>query len=99
MTGGTVAGHDNLLLGLVQGVKGVKEFVLGPFAVEQKLDVVDQEDIHVAVETLKLIRLIAISERLDEIAHKFFRGDVNDLLSEVEAMSVMPNRLEQMRFP
>ena len=52
LLGGAVAGDHDLRVGVVQGVEGVEELLLGLFLVLQELDVVDEEHVDVAVPTL-----------------------------------------------
>src|SRR6185312_2030731 len=44
--GRAVAGYDDLLHGLMQGVESMEEFFLGTLFLRQKLDVVNQQDVH-----------------------------------------------------
>ena len=44
--GRTIGGDDDLLHALVQRVEGVEELFLGPLLLREKLDVVDQQQIH-----------------------------------------------------
>ncbi len=61
LPGRAVGGDDDLLVRVVQRVEGVEELLLGPLAVLQELDVVDQQDVDVAVPALE--RLVLSSRR------------------------------------
>src|SRR5690606_40664835 len=50
----TVAGEDNLLLRLEQVVEGVEEFLLNALLAAEKVDVVDEKNIGVAVALTEL---------------------------------------------
>ena len=54
--GQAVAGQDELPAGLVERVEGVKELLLGPGLAGEKLDVVDQEHVGIAVGALEVAR-------------------------------------------
>ena len=55
--GRPVAGDDDLFVGLFQGVEGVEKFFFRAFfiATAQELDVVDEEDVDVAVTAAEAI--------------------------------------------
>jgi hypothetical protein len=48
-----VGGDDDLLVGVVEGVERVEELLLRPLLVLQELDVVDEEDVDVAIAALE----------------------------------------------
>ncbi len=52
-----VGGQDELAAGVVQGVEGVEELVLGLGLRGEKLDVVDQQDVDVAVAVLEAVHV------------------------------------------
>ncbi len=60
-----IAGEHDLPGGLVQVVEGVEELFLRALAVAQEVDVVDDEDVHVAVAVAELVHL-AVLHALDE---------------------------------
>ena len=53
LAGHAVGGEDDLAAGLVEGVEGVEELFLGVLLALEELDVVDQEDVEVAVAALE----------------------------------------------
>lgn len=55
-------------MGLVEGIKQVKEFFLSPFLACDELDVVEEEDIDVAKASPKFIYLVP-SERGYDLIH------------------------------
>ena len=61
-----VAGEDDLPLGLVQRVEGVEELLLGLLVGGEELDVVDHQDVRVAVAVAELVQLAAL-DGLDEV--------------------------------
>ena len=58
--GGTVAGQDDLFVGLVQGVEGVEELLLNAFLAGQKLHVVDQQHIRLPVFAAEADQLVVL---------------------------------------
>ena len=56
--GRQVAGDDDLLVGVVQRVERVEELLLGLHLALQELDVVDEQDVDVAVAALERCRLV-----------------------------------------
>ena len=56
LLGRQVRGDDDLLVGVVQRVEGVEELLLGLLLALQELDVVDQQDVDVAVAALEAWR-------------------------------------------
>ena len=60
-----VAGEDDLLVGVVEGVEGVEELVLRAVLVGQELDVVDQQHVGVlAVARAELLHQVDAARRL-----------------------------------
>ena len=53
LLGRPVGGDHDLLVGVVQRVEGVEELLLGLLLALQELDVVDQQDVDVAVAALE----------------------------------------------
>ena len=74
----TVAGEDHLLVGVVEGVEGMEELFLAAELVLEEVDVVDEEDIHVAVLVLEGLGGLVV-DGLDELVGEFLGGDADDL--------------------
>ena len=53
--GKPVGGEDELTSPLIEGVEGVEELLLGVLLALQELDVVDEQDVEVAVAALELL--------------------------------------------
>ena len=66
--------HD-LPAGLVERVEGVEELLLDPLLALEELDVVDQEDVVVAVALLEALDPL-VAERVDEVVHERLARDV-----------------------
>ena len=60
---------------LVEAVEGVEELLLDPLLVLEELDVVDQEDVVVAVALLEPLDAL-VAQRVDEVVHERLARDV-----------------------
>jgi hypothetical protein len=63
LLGRSVAGDDDLLLGVVERVEGVEELLLCSFRPLQELDVVDEQDVRLAVGALELGDAVVVGSR------------------------------------
>jgi hypothetical protein len=63
----------------------------------QELDVVDQQDIDIAVAALEGGRAV-ISYRVDEVVGELLAGDVSHLRAGEQASDVVTNRVQQVGF-
>src|SRR3990170_5565720 len=93
----TVRGQDDLPAGLVEGVERVEELLLDPLLVLEELDVVDEEDIVVAVAVLEALDTL-LADRVDEVvrerlARHVARGETRRVLTHVPG-----DRLEKVRL-
>ena len=70
-----IAGQDDLLAAVAEGVEGVEEFLLRPVLAGQELDVVDQEHVDLAVALAELGQF-AVLDRADVVVRELLRGDV-----------------------
>ena len=93
--GGPVGGDHDLLVRVVQRVEGVEELLLGLDLALEELDVVDQQDVDIAVPALELGRLV-VADRVDEVVGELFAGDVPDPGPGVEAADVVADRVQQV---
>src|SRR5690606_13866937 len=97
LLGRPVAGQHDLLVGVVQRVEGVEELLLRRLLVRQELDVVDQEDVHLAVALAEAVAL-AVADGVDELVGELLRADVPHARARVEAARVVPDRVQQVRL-
>ena len=93
--GGAVAGDHDLLVGVVQGVERVEELLLGLFLVLQELDVVDQQDVDIAVAAAEPLGL-AVADRVDEVVGELLGAHVPHPGAGEEAHGVVPDRVQQV---
>ena len=94
---GPVGGHDDLLLRIVQGVEGVEELLLGLDLGLQELDVVDQQDVDVAICPSELCSAIG-ADGVDEVVGELLGGDVLHPYVVVIAEHVGADGVQQMRL-
>ena len=70
-----VAGHHYLFARLVQGVEGVKEFLLNAFLAGEEMDIVDEKHIAVAVSAAEADELVILNG-VDEFVGKLLGRDI-----------------------
>ena len=56
-----VGGQDNLLVGLIQGIEGVEEFLLRADLAADKLDIVHQQNVRLPVLVVKGLGLVGFN--------------------------------------
>ena len=86
--------HD-LLVRVVQRIERVEELLLGPFAVLQELDVVDQQDVDVAVPALERAGLV-VAQRVDEVVGELLGRHVPHVPRVAELRGVVTDRVQQV---
>src|SRR5450755_2750947 len=94
---GPIAREDDLLMSVEERVEGVKKFFLRTFLAAEKLDVVDQEQIGLAI-TFSKFHQRAVLNRVDEIVDEKLAGKIHDLRVFLFRPNVLADRLHQMRF-
>ena len=100
--GGLVGGEDHLLARGVQGVEGVEELLEGRLLALEELDVVDQEDVDLAVAALEALHaavvLVAIAYAGDEVGDEDLGVDVLDADPRVEGLGVVADGVQEVRL-
>jgi hypothetical protein len=94
---GAVAGEDDLLAGVVERVEGVEELLLGALLVGQVVDVVDQEEVDVAVAVAEGLE-VALLDGGDEVVGEGFAAQVEDRAVRVAAERLVGDGLEEVRL-
>ena len=74
----SVGGQDNLLACLVKGIKGVEKFLLGALLAADKLDVIDQKDVCLAVFIVKFFGGFG-TDGSNQFVGKLFTFYINDV--------------------
>ena len=95
--GRPVGADDDLLVRVVEGVEGVEELFLRTFFALQELDVVDEQDVDVAVAPLEG-DLAVVAQRVDEVVRELFGRDVPDAHAGEEPLRVVADRVQQVRL-
>ena len=93
--GHAVGRDDDLLVRPVQGVERVEELLLEPLAVLQELDVVDQQDVDVAVAPLEGVAGVG-ADGVDELVEERLGGDVAHLVVLVVVVDVVADGVQQV---
>ena len=91
-----VAGDDDLLAGLVEGVEGVEELHLGLLLLHEELHVVDEEHVVLAVGLLEALDAVLVGDRVDEVVGEALDGDVLDLHLRVLLERGVGDRLDEV---
>jgi hypothetical protein len=95
--GRAVRRDDDLLVGVVQRVEGVEELFLDTFFAFDELNVIDEEDVDVAVAALES-NLAVVAERIDEVVGEFLGGDVLDPHAREQSLCVVAGGMQQVRL-
>ena len=94
----TITRDDDLLMVFVERVEGVEELLLDTLFAGEELDVIDQENVHLAIPLPETPDLVVL-DRLDVFVGELLRRDVEDFGSFPMRGDVLANRLKQMGFP
>jgi hypothetical protein len=70
-----IAGEDDLLAAVAEGVEGVEEFLLGAVLAGEELDVVDEQDVDLPVIAAELGQL-SVLDGADVVVGELLAGDV-----------------------
>jgi hypothetical protein len=95
--GAAVAGQHNLLTGLEEVVEGVEELFLDALFAGEELDVVDEQDVDVAVALTELGQAVLL-EGLDELIGEFLRRKVGHAGVGVVTQDRVANGVHQVGF-
>ena len=92
-----VAREHQLPAGLVQRVERVKELLLGLRLTGKELDVIDQQDVGVAICLLEVVQR-ARAECREEMVGESLGGGVADDRAGAEVAYVVADRVQEMGF-
>ena len=95
--GGPIAREDDLFMAVEERVEGVEEFFLRAFLAAEELDVVDQEQIGLAIAFAEFDQR-AVLDRVDELVDENLARKVHDLRAFLLRPNVLADRLHQMRL-
>ncbi len=95
--GRAVGADDDLPVLLVQRVEGVEELLLRAVLAGQEMDVVDDEQVRVAVSMAEVARLVALDGG-DELVDEGVAGEVKDARFRLGCQHALGDGLEQVRL-
>ncbi len=95
--GGAVGREDDLLVLLIERVERVKKFFLRAIAAGQEMDVVDHQQIDVAIAMAELMH-VAVLDRQDELVDERIAGEIQDPRVGLLLEHLLADGLKQMRF-
>ncbi len=93
--GRPVRRDDDLAAAGVEVVEGVEELLLELLGALEELDVVDEQDVDVAVPLLEVRHLLG-AHGVDELVHHRLGRNVSDALRREEVPNVVTDRVEQV---
>ena len=93
--GRAIARHHDLLIRAVQRIEGMEKFLLGRLFARDKLDIIHQQDINLAIFGAELLSFLE-ANGIDDFIRKFFRGHVQN--RQTGSLSHMSNGMQQMRL-
>ena len=93
--GWPVTGDDNLLIGIVEGIEGMEKFFLGGLFARDKLNIVDQQNIDLAILGAKLFGFL-VANSVDDFIGKLFRGDIEHI--QASRLARVANGVQQVGF-
>ena len=75
--GKSVRGNDDLFVGFVEGVEGMKKLLLSSFLAGQELDVIENEHINITEPGLEFIHSVP-AQGGDQLVHEGLGGQVSN---------------------
>ena len=94
---GQIAGDDNLLVVVVKRVEGMKKSFLGGVFTLKKLDVINEQNVDLAVSSLEFWSSV-IRNCVDEIVGELFGADISHAAAFKEADGVVADGVEKVCF-
>ena len=95
--GRTVAGDDDLTVGVMQRIEGVEELLLGALLAGEELDVVDQQQID-AAETVAEAHHLVVLDGVDHLVGELFGGEIDDGAVGLAQLDLMADGLHEVGF-
>ena len=90
-----IRGDHDLLLVVVQGVKRMEELLHRRLFTRQKLDIVNQKNVNIAVNLLER-RTLIITDRVNEVIRELLRIHVAHPQIRVQILGVVADRVQQV---
>src|SRR5258708_35012895 len=94
--GRTITRHHNLFVGVMQRIEGGKKFLFSRFLARGKLDIIDEQDIDLAILGSKRFGLLE-TNGIDEFVSKLFRWYIYDI--QPGSFTNMTDGVQHVSFP
>ena len=95
--GELVTGEHNLFVVVEEHIERMEKFLLRALLANEKLHVVDQDDIILAIAVPKVVHFV-VTQGTHQIIEEFFGGDIARDHATVRLLHVMANGMQQMRL-
>lgn len=92
-----VGGEDDLLVVFVEIIEGMEELLLGGLLAGDKLDIVHQEEVGIAVFVAEF-RVFALLKRLNRLVGELIALDVDDVVVRVAVVDLPGDGVEEVGF-
>ena len=97
LRGGPIAREHDLFMAVEERVEGVEEFLLRTLLAAEELDVVDQEQIGLAIALAEFDQVVVL-DRVDELVDEKLAREIHHLRVFFLRADVLADRLHQMRL-
>ena len=97
LLGRAIAGKDDLLPRIIEGVERMKELFLRTLLAFQELDVVDQQEVHLPVPSAE-VGGCSLLDGGNKVIRELFAGDVCDPHGGVGQKHLVPDRVHEVSF-
>src|SRR3954471_820048 len=92
-----IARENDLLMAVEERVERVEEFFLRPFLAAEELNVINQQEISLAI-TLPELHQVVVLNRVDEVVDEQLAREVHHLAAFFLAADILPDRLHEVRL-
>jgi hypothetical protein len=92
-----IAGEHDLLMAFVKGIEGVEKFFLDAFLARKELDIVDEQDVRLAIFFAELYQVVVL-DGVDVLVREFFRRHIRDARAFLAVENVLADGVQQMGF-
>src|SRR6202011_1411637 len=93
----SIAGEHNLFMPVEKGVEGVEKFFLRTLLPAEKLNIVDQEQIGLAITFSELDQVVVL-DRIDELVDEKLAREIHHLHAFLFDHDVLADGLHEMRL-
>ena len=97
LLGRAIAGKDDLLPRIIEGVERMEELLLGTLLALEELDIVDEQKVHLPVPSAEVDGGSLLDGR-DQVVRELFAGDVGDPHGGVGLKHRVPDGVHEVSF-